>query len=231
MNKAVKGLALAEVAVLFAIAVAASPAAAGVATNIHGYGFYADGSPAYFDHLNITNTRTGVEWNDTYFGIGHPQIALYKNYYLIALDDPKDVQVGDVLMYHAVNGTLTNTSYATYTKLDFEHNISIPQAQAQAQAQTPTPTVTTTVSPGPSPSPTPSPSITPVPSPDVSPSPSVSPVPTASPSLTPTPTPTPTQTPPPVQKRETPGFEAAFAIIMLLISYLILKQEGGKKNE
>ena len=227
MNKAVKGLAMAEVAVLFAIVFAVSPAAAGVATNIHGYGFYEDGSPAYFDHLNITNTRTGVEWNDTYFGIGHPQIALYKNYYLIALDDPKDVQVGDVLMYHAVNGTLTNTSYATYTKLDFEHNITIPQPQAQ----TPTPTVTTTVSPGPSPSPTPSPSTTPVPSPDVSPSPSVSPIPTASPSLTPTPTPTPALTPPPVQKRETPGFEAAFAIIMLLISYLILKQEGGKKNE
>jgi len=223
MNKAIKGLVLAEVAILFAIVFAASPASAGVATNIHGYGFYGDGSPAYFDHLNITNMRTGVEWNDTYFGIGHPQIALYKNYYLIALDDPKDVQVGDVLMYHAVNGTLTNTSYATYTKLDFEHNITIPQPQAQ----TPTTTVTTTVSPGPSPSPTPSPSTTPVPSPDVSPS--LSPVPTASPSLTPTPTPTPTQTPPPVQKRETPGFEAAFAIIMLLVSYLILKQEGGKK--
>ena len=96
------------------IGVMVSPALAGIAVNFNGYGFFDDGSSAWFDALSITNTRTGVEWNDTYFGIGHPQVALWQNVYALTLDDPTNVITGDVLEYVATNGTGTNISYLTY---------------------------------------------------------------------------------------------------------------------
>jgi len=108
------------IAVLFTLAFAASPASA-VATNIHGYGFYENGSPAWFDSLRIINTNTSVEWNQS----TTPQVVIgATNYYLLRLDDPNDVQVGHVLRYIATNGTWTNDSTATYTGLDFEYNIT-----------------------------------------------------------------------------------------------------------
>jgi rhodanese-related sulfurtransferase len=54
----------------------------------------------------------------------------------------------------------------------------------------------------------------------------VSPASTAPPSTIPV----STSTPLPEQKRDIPGFEAMSAIVMLLASYLILKQKGGKRE-
>ncbi|MBN1761543.1 MAG: DUF3344 domain-containing protein [Methanomicrobia archaeon] len=121
-------IALPAIVLLVAIAFTASPVS-GVATNLHGYGFYEDDSPAYFDSVRIINTNTGVEWNDTYFATGHPQVTLWQNYYQVALDDPLDVQVGHVLRYIATNGTWTNDSTATYTGFDFEYNINFTRTQ------------------------------------------------------------------------------------------------------
>ncbi len=109
-----------------------SPALAGIAVNFNGYGFFEDCSPAWFESLSITNTRTGVEWNDTYFGIGHPQVVLWQNAYQLTLDDPANVITGDVLEYVATNGTGTNISYLTYdpaiTGLNPEHDITFQRA-------------------------------------------------------------------------------------------------------
>jgi len=127
-SRAVKGRAIAVVVILAALASAALPVSAGVAVNFNGYGFFEDGSPAWFESLSITNTRTGVAWNDTYFGIGHPQVALWQNYYVLTLDDPANLISGDVLKYVAANETGTNVSYLTYdpaiTGWNPEHNIT-----------------------------------------------------------------------------------------------------------
>jgi hypothetical protein len=221
-NRAVKGQALAVVAILSALAFAALPASAGVATNIHGCGFYEDGSPAYFGHVAVTNTRTGVEWNDTYFGLGHPQVALWQEYYVLTLDEPQDVQVGEVLLFHAVsaNSTSSNTSQTTYSQLDLEYNITF--------SQTPPPTSTHThassLSPTPSPSTPPSssplsPSLTPTPSYVSSPISAPAPGNVSSPLAITTPNPTS------VQRELLPGFEAYSALLVPVTLFFVLRRK------
>ncbi|MBN1761546.1 MAG: DUF3344 domain-containing protein [Methanomicrobia archaeon] len=132
MNGEARSVVITTVMFVSLIGLVVSPALAGLAVNFNGYGFFEDGSPAWFDALSITNTRTGVEWNDTYFGIGHPQIALWQNYYVLALDEPTNVITGDVLEYVATNGTGTNISYLTYdpaiTGMNPEHDITFQRA-------------------------------------------------------------------------------------------------------
>jgi len=79
----------------------------------------------------------------------------------------------------------------------------------------PTPSISET------PSPTPTPAISP--SPVLSPSPVISPFPDASPIASPSPT--PTSTPPSEGKWRIPGFEVAFAIASLAISFFMLKRK------
>ncbi len=126
MNTRIKiaKIAIPMIAVLFAIAFAASPVSAGVATVLNGNCFYEDGSPAVPDSMRIINTNTSVEWNQSTAPVD-VVIAPGVNYYQLTLDDPSDVAVGNILRYIATNGTSwTNTSNATYTKLDFEYNIT-----------------------------------------------------------------------------------------------------------
>jgi hypothetical protein len=224
MKAVVKVQAMAEVAILlilFAIAPMTSPAASavGVATNIHGYGFYEDGSVAYFDSVRIINTNTSEEWDQT----TTPKVKLMGRgkKYLLTLDDPDDISSGNILKYVVTNGTRTNTSYVTYTKLDFVHNITL--SQMQTHTHTPTISVNSSSTPSPSFSPSPVASPTPIPSPTISPSPTVPPVQTA--------TPSPSSLSTPTSEQRTPGFEAVFTIIMLVMSPLILKRKRYFKNE
>lgn len=52
------------------------------------------------------------------------------------------------------------------------------------------------------------------------------PTPVATPTATPTPAPTPTATPAP----EVPGFGAIFAVVSLLIAYLVVFRKRGRKR-
>jgi hypothetical protein len=128
MSVKARSIVTASVMIVSLMGLVVSPALAGLAVNFNGFGFFEDGSPAWFDSLSVTNARTGVEWNDTYFGIGHPQVALWQNAYALTLDDPDNVMSGDVLEYVATNGTGMNVSYLTYdpaiTGLNPEHNIT-----------------------------------------------------------------------------------------------------------
>lgn len=225
-TRAVKGRTLAIVGILSALVSAALPASAGVATNIHGCGLYEDGSPAYFDHVAVTNTRTGVEWNDTYFGIAHPQVHLWQNYYVLTLNEPQDVQVGDVLLFHALsaNSTSSNTSQTTYSKLDLDHNITL--SLNSSPTSTTTPALYLNLSPSPSPSPSapqPSslPSLSPTPLPSTSSPPKSAPAPERGSS----PLATTTQKPPSVQSGLLPGFEACFALLVPVTLFIILRQK------
>lgn len=132
MSKGARSVVIASVITLTLTGLVVSPVL-GLAVNFNGYGFFEDGSPAWFESLSITNTRTGIEWNDTYFGIGHPQVLLWQNAYVLTLDDPTNIISGDVLEYVATNGTGTNVSYLTYdpviTGWNPAHNITFLRAQ------------------------------------------------------------------------------------------------------
>ncbi|MBN1761545.1 MAG: hypothetical protein JW878_00500 [Methanomicrobia archaeon] len=230
-NRAVKGRALTIVAILSALVSAVLPVSAGVATNIHGYGFYEDGSPAYFDHVAVTNTRTGVEWNDTYFGIGHPQVALWQNYYVLTLDEPQNVQVGDVLTFHAVSGnsTSSNISQTTYSKLDLEYNITLSQISPlpSTQAHTLSLNHSSSLSPSPSPSPSAPPSSSPPSIEEHSSRSSYTSPPLSAP--TPETISSPLAITPPrptsVQSGLLPGFEACFALLVSVTLFFILRRK------
>ncbi len=225
-TRSVNGRTLAIVGILSALVSAALSASAGVATNIHGCGLYEDGSAAYFDRVAVTNTRTGVEWNDTYFVIAHPQVKLWQNYYVLTLDDPQDVQVGDVLLFHAVSASSTSssTSQTTYSKLDLEYNITL--ARKSSSTSTPTHALSLNLSPSPSPSPS---------APQSSSLPSLSPTPLPSLSSPPTSSPAPetetsplaktTQKPPSLQSRILPGFEACSALLVPVALFFILRRK------
>jgi len=117
-------IAIPMIVLLATIAFTASPASAGVAKNFYGMGFFEDSSAAWFDSLTITNMNTSAEWNQSTL----PSVALYQNNYALTLDDPNDIISANVLKYVATNGSWTDTSYATYTGSDTEHNITFNRA-------------------------------------------------------------------------------------------------------
>jgi hypothetical protein len=122
MSKVVKVVVMAAFLMLFAIAFVPSSASAGIATNIAGYGYYQNGDVALFDQINITNTNTSVEWNQS----TTPDVRLCGGgkKYRLTLDKPTDVADDHILKIYAVNGTLTNTTYVVYAGLDPVNNIT-----------------------------------------------------------------------------------------------------------
>ena len=75
--------------------------------------YYASGMPCTAIGLaEITNTNTGVTWNQS----TTPQVQIIPGYsiYKLILDEPDDVNDDDMMMYYAVSGTQTNTSYRAF---------------------------------------------------------------------------------------------------------------------
>ncbi|KAF5416998.1 MAG: hypothetical protein C5S38_02310 [Candidatus Methanophagaceae archaeon] len=75
--------------------------------------YYADGTPCtVIDLVEITNTNTGMWWNQSTIS----QVKIIPGYsiYKLILDEPDDVNDGDMVMYSAASGTQTNTSYRTF---------------------------------------------------------------------------------------------------------------------
>jgi subtilase family serine protease len=121
MNKVLRGVIIASFMIFFAFVFVAS---AGLATNVYGYGYYQNGDVALFDQVNITNTNTSVEWNQS----TTPDVRLCGRgkKFRLTLDYPTDVVDGHILKFYAINGTWTNTTYVmyAYTGLDRPYNIT-----------------------------------------------------------------------------------------------------------
>ena len=98
------------IAMLLAIAFAASLASAGTGITVEGNGYYEDSSSAILDSLRIINMNTGIEWNSTSLNL-----ALAGNHYSLDLDFTGDINNGHILRIIATNGSSTNDSSITYT--------------------------------------------------------------------------------------------------------------------
>lgn len=122
-------------------------------------------------------------------------------------------------------GTWNLSAIATNTETDLS------TTHSWIWSVTPTATTTPTATPTPTPTPTEAPGVTPTPTlaPGETPTPTLagSPTPTSAPGETPTPKATPKPTPTPTQKE--PGFEAVFAIAVMLVVAYVLVRSGNDK--
>ena len=78
-----------------------------------GYVYYADGTPCTaIDLVEIINTNTSETWNQSTL----PTVIMAPGYnvYQLTIDEPNDVNPGNIMMYYTVSGTQTNTSYCTF---------------------------------------------------------------------------------------------------------------------
>lgn len=135
--------------------------------------------------------------------------------------------VGEEISGVSVNSGTCNIEALEQTTTPTPTPTSTPTS-TPTQTPTPTPTLSPTSTPTPTPTPTETPSLTPAQTSTIKPVPSPSSSPTIS-----TASPAPTaQKPLPLseENKRLPGFEAAFAIVgLLVISCLILKRGGNKK--
>ncbi len=127
-------------------------------------------------------------------------------------------------------GTWNLSAIATNTETDLSTTHSWNWSVTPTAPTAPTATTTPTATPTPT-NPTEAPGVTPTPTlaPGETPTPTLagSPTPTSAPGETPTPKATPKPTPTPTQKE--PGFEAVFAIAVMLVVAYVLVRSGNDK--